>query len=934
MNTPFYRAPIKEAFPKVDNNLIWVYFTDKGFRSVSEYENILQNYSPPLSVDALERRLNFMGQSLDFDDLPVYQKYIDEIIGLGAELRGISNWLNAASFRISSLQILEKIFNLPFVYNITPLRTNSVEILDRISISQTDKNAKKRKEDTTSYRVFYGLAYDQNAMLGVPPVFHRGYSGSRVKLAIFDTGLKRKHNAVRNLKIYKEHDFLAPDDFYKQDISGSISKIDNLSNISLIKSPQLIKTNQNRLLLIYSADSFRYSTQHRGVFYSYSNNQGQTWSNAKNIYFTPTHNISIQTISYALNGSKTFLAWQDLLPQAPTLPIPRIYFGYFVDTTWNSLSAPILTGKNPNIFAKNNYLYLVYTNPDSILLFDKSYTSNLQFTNPIAVNIFNEPIINPLIIVDSVVNIFAIGVKSHRIYQFQSFDNGFTFQPLPFVDTTASAIQVQSLGDTIYLLYKDYTSIPYTKLSLKKSIDQGNTWSTKIAVTDNLTTLGDFAFILSGDTIFITYESQGNIYLTKSTDFGNTFSPSYIITQDFSYCPRISIFNNQPFILWYKHGDENTDYEQGEDHIEQPNHGTRMASIIAGYQPNSMVGVAPGAELLIAKTELYRAKTGDTVEITSEEDNWIQALEWAEKEGAKIISSSLGYRNWYIDRDLDGKTIPISIAAGIAAKRGVVIVSAMGNRTSAFPWPSRYIVAPGDAIGIITAGGITKSLRPWRGTGLGPTIDGRTKPDLVALADTVIVVAPDSTNNIYEGSIGTSCATALIAGCCALICEAHPEWNADSVKNALFATATHLGESIPNDTFGYGVPNIDSLLKLYPPKRPEYQKDRMAEPFPNPYIPSKHGNIYFPLLLMNKPVNPQIRIYTLNGELVKTLKLNPDYLKSLGRYGVEGDKTELEKIGAFWNGKNESGRQVGAGLYFAVLQTSWGYDVTKFAVIR
>ncbi|MEO0092607.1 MAG: S8 family serine peptidase [candidate division WOR-3 bacterium] len=933
-NTQFYRAPIKETPIKFDNELVWVYFTDKGFRTESEYENLLAKYSPQLNPEAVERRLNFMGQPFDFDDLPVYQKYVDEIISLGAELRYISNWLNAASFQVSSPHILEKIFNLPFVYDIKPLRTNSQKIISNFTIDRLDNEKNKRKEDTSSIRIFYGLSYDQNALLGVPSVFRRGYTGSRVKLAIFDTGLKRKHNAVRNLKVYQEHDFLAPDDFYKQEISGNISKIDNLINIGLIKSPQLIKTQQNRLLLVYSCDTFRYSTHHRGIFYSYSNNQGQNWTNARNIFFTPTHNISIQIISYTLNGSKTFLAWQDLLPQAPALPITRIYFGYFTDTIWHPLSSPELTGKSPNIFLDNNYLYLVYTNPDSVLLFDKSYSNNLQFTNPIAVNIFNEPIINPVVIVDSIINIFALGVKSHNIYHFQSFDNGSTFQSLSLVDTTAGAIQVQSIGDTIYLIYKDYSNAPFTKLSLKKSIDNGNTWSDKKVIIDDLTSLGDFAFTLSNDTLFLTYESQGNIYFTNSVDFGNTFSAPSNIAQDFCYAPRIATFNNQPFILWYKHGDDNTDYEEGEDHIEQPNHGTRMASIIAGYQPNSMIGVAPGVELLIAKTELFRAITGDTVEITSEEDNWIQALEWAEKEGAKIISSSLGYRNWYIDRDLDGKTIPISIAAGLAAKRGVIVVSAMGNRTSAFPWPSRYIVAPGDADGIITAGGITKSLTPWRGTGLGPTIDGRTKPDLVALADTVIVVAPDSSNNIYEGSIGTSCATALIAGCCALVLEAHPEWNADSVKNALFNTATHLGFTISNDTFGWGIPNIDSLLKAFPPQRPEYKKDRLAEPYPNPYIISQHNKIYFPLLLMNKPINPEIRIYTLSGELVKKLNLNTNHLTAIGRYGVDGDKAELERIGAVWDGKNEAGKFVGSGLYFAILKTSWGHDVTKFAVVR
>ncbi|MCX8014930.1 MAG: S8 family serine peptidase, partial [candidate division WOR-3 bacterium] len=827
LNTPFYRAPIKTELPKIDNNLIWVYFTDKGFRTESEYYQIIDNYQPQLSEGAIQRRLSYFGKVIDFDDLPVYQKYIDDIINLGAELRTVSYWLNAASFKVTPA-LVERIYHLPFVYNLTPVTTDIQSIVDGIDIS----DSKRPKKPDTS---FYGLTYQQNKMMGVPSVFFRGYTGSRVKLAIFDTGLKRKHSALNNLKIFKEHDFLGGDNFY-QYRSNTIEPLSNLRNISLTQTPQVFKTANNRLFIFYAGDTLLNLSGpvYKGLFYSFSTNQGQSWSAPQMFFLTTTYNMAIPALQITGKDSVMYVAWQDLLPQAPNLPITRLYLRYFINTT----PAPVITdlgfGKNPHLMVKDTNLYIVYTNPDSILYLRKAsvyYLTPVLYPTPIPIATFTEPIISPWVLIDSFgeIEVFAISQHSQRIFHYNSTDNGNTFSLRPIVDSFAGTLKAQIIGNTIYLVYKDYSQVPLTKLVFRKSTNGGLSWSEKKVIKSDLLSLGDFSLAVS-DTIYVAYETQGSIYLTKSADFGNSWSEPIVLAEDFCFMPRINVINNKPLVVWFQRGDNNTDYDSLQDYKEQPNHGTRMASIIAGYRPYALVGTSPGVDLLVAKTELYKAKSGWQYETIAEEDIWVQALEWAEREGAQIISSSLGYRSWYVDKDFDGKTIPISIAAGLAAKRGVIVVSAMGNRDPLhFPWPTPYIVAPGDADGIITAGGVTKSLTPWRGTGIGPTYDGRIKPELVALAETAIVVAPDSFDS-YEGSIGTSCATALIAGCCAVVLEAHPNWNADSVKIALFATASN---RIPNCTLGYGVPNIDSLFKVFPPRRIEYESDQLGDPYPN-----------------------------------------------------------------------------------------------------
>ncbi|MDW7987752.1 MAG: S8 family serine peptidase [candidate division WOR-3 bacterium] len=256
----------------------------------------------------------------------------------------------------------------------------------------------------------------------------------------------------------------------------------------------------------------------------------------------------------------------------------------------------------------------------------------------------------------------------------------------------------------------------------------------------------------------------------------------------------------------------------------------------------------------------------------------------------------------------------------------------MGNAPlNFFPWPSRYIVAPGDAFDIITAGGVKRDSSPWRSqtsaTGLGPTFDGRIKPDLVALADAVTIVNPDDSSE-YLASSGTSCATALIAGICALILEAHPNWNADSVKQALFSTASL---SVPNCTLGFGIPNVDSVLKVYPSRIPTFQKNTLAAPYPVPFVLGTNEKIYFPFYLMNTPRWAELRIYSLSGDLIKKIELAPQDINVPGRYI---DYQTLNRIGAYWDGKNAAGEFCASGIYFVVFESSFGSDRKIFALVR
>jgi len=181
-------------------------------------------------------------------------------------------------------------------------------------------------------------------------------------------------------------------------------------------------------------------------------------------------------------------------------------------------------------------------------------------------------------------------------------------------------------------------------------------------------------------------------------------------------------------------------------------HGRMTLACIAGKKGDTAIGLAWDAEFLLARTEY------NLIEPFKEELLWAKAAEWADKNGAYIISSSLGYelpRYWR--NDMDGKTSYVTRAAKMAARKGILVVNAAGNSGDS-GW--RMLGAPADADSIITVGG-TRCCYPLpiSFTGVGPTYDGRIKPEVSANAE----VMSDGITRLSH-TYGTSFSTPLVAG--------------------------------------------------------------------------------------------------------------------------------------------------------------------------
>jgi serine protease AprX len=245
--------------------------------------------------------------------------------------------------------------------------------------------------------------------------------------------------------------------------------------------------------------------------------------------------------------------------------------------------------------------------------------------------------------------------------------------------------------------------------------------------------------------------------------------------------------------------DGNTQNEPG-DPSSQHNHGTMTWSTLGGAADGNLYGPAYGASFILAKTEDVSGET------PIEEDNWVAGMEWADSIGADVISSSLGYIDWYTYADLDGNTAVTTIAADIAAQRGIVVCNAMGNEGSA----SGSLIAPADADSIIACGAVDGSGNIAYFSSRGPTYDGRIKPEVCARGVSTRCADPNNTAS-YTYASGTSLSTPLVGGVAAVILSAHPYWTPMQVREAMMASGNHTGS--PDNDYGWGIPDILTAIQ-------------------------------------------------------------------------------------------------------------------------
>ncbi|HUQ65611.1 MAG TPA: S8 family serine peptidase [Flavitalea sp.] len=335
------------------------------------------------------------------------------------------------------------------------------------------------------------------------------------------------------------------------------------------------------------------------------------------------------------------------------------------------------------------------------------------------------------------------------------------------------------------------------------------------------------------------------------------------------------------------------DFVAKDSSVDEDNaHGAYCFSILAANRPGSMVGTAPKASYLLFRSEDV------TSEKPVEEQNWIEALERADSMGADMVSSSLGYYNFddpqydhsYIQRD--GNTTQITIAADIAAKKGMIIMNAAGNTGNADD-DSKYILVPADGDSVMTVGAINTSGTIASFSSWGPNGAGKRKPNIVSVGWNAVYA---NLFGVITFGNGTSYANPNIAGLIACLWQAYPEFTNMEILDAVQRSADKYNN--PDDRYGYGIPNFRLAAGILGAKKQELTdkilKGKWITAFPVPF-----KQVFTVFLKAPSTGRANIRVLDFTGRVLLDksidvtqgnhykLQMNPAGTKRFGMYFVQ-----------------------------------------------
>ncbi|WP_250160125.1 S8 family peptidase [Caloranaerobacter azorensis] len=264
-------------------------------------------------------------------------------------------------------------------------------------------------------------------------------------------------------------------------------------------------------------------------------------------------------------------------------------------------------------------------------------------------------------------------------------------------------------------------------------------------------------------------------------------------------------------------------------------HGTHVSGIIAsnGYSSKGKyAGIAPECNILGVKA-LDSSGSGSTSDI-------VAAIEWVIKTknvyNTKIINLSLGSpptNPYYED--------PLVKAVEEAVKSGLTVVVAAGNSGPA----KETILSPGNSKKVITVGAVDDNKTPELSddfiapfSSRGPTKEGFKKPDVVAPGVDIMSLS-NSNLSSYTSLSGTSMATPMVSGACALLYSKHGYLSPNQVKTMIMKSCVDLKDTYNNQ--GSGIINLEKLFK---------EKPMEDIPEEKPYTENLFGDNFIAIVLL------------------------------------------------------------------------------------
>ena len=342
------------------------------------------------------------------------------------------------------------------------------------------------------------------------------------------------------------------------------------------------------------------------------------------------------------------------------------------------------------------------------------------------------------------------------------------------------------------------------------------------------------------------------------------------------------------------------DFVYGSESVySQSTHGTSCLSTMAAYDPNEMVGTA-----FKASYYLFHTEDGNSENIV-EEYNWVSGAEYADSLGVDVCSTSLGYIDFDMPQwdhylaDFDGHTAPMTIGAEIAASRGIICLNSAGNEGDGYC----TLGIPGDAEHILTIGAVDASGYRAYFSSVGPTADGRIKPDVMAMGEGTYVASGYGNWWPYYNGNGTSFSNPVMAGAVACLRQAYPYASVQEICDAVRACGDRADN--PDNYYGYGIPDFSQAIELLAVNEHVNPAAEIINVYPNP----SQGHVNVSLKVGAKAsvevydyMGRHLYSYSFNGlnhtsleDYLNTLKTGVYFINATSEYGNQTVKLVVTK---------------------------------------
>lgn len=280
--------------------------------------------------------------------------------------------------------------------------------------------------------------------------------------------------------------------------------------------------------------------------------------------------VSSQNPSVAASGNDVYLGWTK-----DTGSNSEIYFKASTDngvTFGSSIDLSNTAGKtsgSPKITADSSHVYAVWTDATSGLTevyFTRSTDSqatSFDTNTKISTSPSGSSALTPQIAASGskVFVVWQNSSSTDEVYFRNSTDNGVSFNSgFRLSDNSGGAElpQIAVSGTNTYVVWHDYN---HNDIIFRKSpaTDTSKTFESQINLGSSGTSVsGHPQIAASGSNVYVVWEKDnaGDIYYTRSTDSGATFSAATDLsnTASFSTYPRVAVSGSNVYVVWQDGG--------------------------------------------------------------------------------------------------------------------------------------------------------------------------------------------------------------------------------------------------------------------------------------------------------------------------------------------------------------------------------------------